>query len=636
MLKQYVVILIATLCSFFTEAALQAKQQHELRSGSLELFAAPSPYPSRNESTRVVATENANSANETRQRLKALQQGLWAIEAAQTKAANHAEEQLKRLSDAAGRLEGAPPSEKETIQSEVAQMEHLLSEGNDTAGRLMTFNSSIKAADDGPHGLARLQTVPLLVVLPVVGGFATFLTRREWCEQAWAACMNQVYELPRSNSAESSRVYMFDNARFLLQVLVVYGHVTKWQSLHRPNMVEEQVWSLAPMWWARSFHIPMFAFISGMLSKGALTEARVVRIVERILVPLILLFFYYKYTESPSPPGGVVYDPIVCPWDRGSLEGWFLVAYLEWRVVGAVLLSLFSPCAVLIASYFLSWYTGYWHDRWPGWDSPTTQMFALLPFYMTGALLPMASVKLMSVPRVRGMFLGLAAFILSAHICVGLAATSWEDNRIPGEEQIPYSGAAWAEPYRTFNNWGIMKTRFPYFGPSKTAGVMIAQGDGWDYYTAWTKRMAAQFLIIWPAGLSFFALVPQQKTFFSELGQYSIYSYLLHPLLLVRGPFNIPKLLKGPMASHGLIVYHILTLLLALLVTTLLTSNVTRCWAKYLIEPHWLSRFWKEPASAAAVASGEKTAAAAAPAAPASANALQVAKPSSSDNAQKA
>jgi len=332
-----------------------------------------------------------------------------------------------------------------------------------------------------------------------------------------------------------------------------------------------------------SFHMQMFTLVSGIVAKGALNEDRVARIVERIVVPFMIIH-YLRWTFEVSGSVGDTWwlKEVVCaPWSLDVRENWYLVAYVEWRILGAVLQSLFSPQAMLIVSYFISWFTGYWHDVATfGETSPILQALALFPFYVTGMLLPLQATKLIAVPHVRVCLAGLALLILAMHV--------WAAASTITDPESELSANAWMVDYASFFDWANQEAKYSYFGIQESVAGM----DPFVYYTAWTSRLASQFLIAWPTGLAFLALVPQQRTFFSDLGQYSIYAYVLHPFFI---RFFLLGRVKEVMLSQGLLLFQVMAILLSTGLTLFLMSFATRCWARYIFEPTWIRVFWKTP-----------------------------------------
>mmetsp|Transcript_64450 Transcript_64450/g.153825 ORF Transcript_64450/g.153825 Transcript_64450/m.153825 type:complete len:540 (+) Transcript_64450:144-1763(+) len=435
----------------------------------------------------------------------------------------------------------------------------------------------------GATGISSTFSIALRMLLAgvVISIFIAACLRRDLGERAWSRCADQTQQLP-SQEADGDRVYFFDNARVLLQVLVVYGHIVFYYNLHTPTSphLQGHTWSVSLYNWATSFHIEMFTLVSGIVAKGALNEDRVARIVERIVLPFMIIHsLRWIFFVSGSVGGTWWLKEIVCaPWSMEAKENWYLIAYVEWRILGALLQSLFSPQAMLIASYLISWFSGYWHDVPAyGLTSPTIQALSLLPFYVTGMLLPFHAMKIIAVPRIRGCLAGLAILILAGHVWAACAIT----------DPKPQHPVFWMGSYASWQLWAHSPEKFSYF----SRGAAAAGMDPLVYYTAWTSRLACQFLIAWPTGLSFLALVPQRRTFFSDLGQHAIYAYVLHPFFI---RFFMMGRMKGVMLSQGVLLFQVMAILLSTGLTLFLMSPATRCWAKYIFEPTWIRVLWKE------------------------------------------
>jgi len=423
--------------------------------------------------------------------------------------------------------------------------------------------------------------VRTLVAVGVIGVLLLCGIQRDWCDSVSEYLMKVANEVPiEGSSPAGDRLQLLDNAKFLLQVFIVYSHLVRYQRPTGNNPFSNERLPVAryvtlPHWFD-CFAMPLYALITGYVNKRAPDQVRVRRVVERILFPFVFFtwvqwyMFQLPHTEQARNESIVNVGIIPAPWSANPCHLWYLGAYLHWYIIGAVFQCLFTSYGMLTSAYILSWYSGYWVDPQVG-ESVTGQALALLPFYISGLVLPKPSLKLLSIPKVRLFFacLGVTSLLLSVLIPIPGGDMFWDAD-------VDY------------------KIRKPYsWGTSYDLSI-----DPLKYFFVWTQRVTLQVLVVWPSVLGFLALVPQQKTFFTELGQQSIYCYIFSQIIL-KWILMHPRLKSGfdMMQSHGVLLYELFILVISVAVALLLMSPLTTCWARYLIEPPWISKLWKQTPS---------------------------------------
>ena len=172
-------------------------------------------------------------------------------------------------------------------------------------------------------------------------------------------------------SISSDRVYFVDNCRFVLETLVITKHIISFFFKHAAHCNLDCWWLTGFSLWCESFHMPLFACCSGLLSKGYLTPARAKRTIMRVVTPFLLLnYFVYPaqnaYLHMDGTPvhgymslyGG---DIIPTPFEHQAIT-WFLYSWMTWRIITGVFLSTLSPHFTLAVCYVISWISGYWFD----------------------------------------------------------------------------------------------------------------------------------------------------------------------------------------------------------------------------------------------------------------------------------
>lgn len=119
----------------------------------------------------------------------------------------------------------------------------------------------------------------------------------------------------------------FDNVRFFLIFLVVFGH------LMRPYVYDSPT-IYALYMTIYSFHMPAFIFISGFFAKGIMRPGYIKKTAGKLLIPLVIFqviyaVFYYWIEHEDAPSVSL----LIPEWSL-----WFLISLFFWHVLllGAV------------------------------------------------------------------------------------------------------------------------------------------------------------------------------------------------------------------------------------------------------------------------------------------------------------
>jgi len=142
------------------------------------------------------------------------------------------------------------------------------------------------------------------------------------------------------------RNYTLDNAKFLMILLVVYGH-----------MIEPLIWQYASLkslfLSIYSFHVPVFVIISGMLTSAKDTPGKTARLFASLSAPIIVFTVLYE---------------LACIITQGAVSNefkhfvpyrvmWFLWSLFAWRLFLPVIMKCRFPLLTvtgiaLLAGYF--------------------------------------------------------------------------------------------------------------------------------------------------------------------------------------------------------------------------------------------------------------------------------------------
>lgn len=346
-----------------------------------------------------------------------------------------------------------------------------------------------------------------------------------------------------TSAGPKNRVPFWDNARFLCIILVVAGHAI--QRMSRGSDPAYGVYLLI-----YTFHMPAFAIMSGYFSKaGEPTRTAMKRVISDIIVPY-LIFETIWTLVSWGVSGRLNVNYATASWTL-----WFLLALAAFRILLPYLALLRWPVLITIA---LSVAAGYV----PALNGTLAlnRVIGLLPFFVIGWWLKDRDI----VARTRMLdrrSIPLTALAGSLMAGTFLVATLF------------------ADVFRSENlqRWFFFKQTYdelflPDGSPVGSWGGLVRVGV-----------IAFALLMCW----AFFMLVPRGEYWWTPLGGYTLYVYLLHTFVLY-------PLRETPRADgHGTItvglepdgVWLILLLAGSIVLTFVLSSRPARALTKPLIEP---------------------------------------------------
>lgn len=336
--------------------------------------------------------------------------------------------------------------------------------------------------------------------------------------------------------APRQRVPFWDSARFACIVLVVVGHAV--QRLAQDSDISMTLYILI-----YSFHMPAFAIISGYFSKGDAPGGRqMARVLTDIVLPYVIFEGLWTLTKF------LVHGNTTVNFTKPSWTLWFLLALAIFRLVLPYLALLRWP---LLWAVLISVTSGYL----PNLDSTfaLNRTLALLPFFVLGWWLNEHDI--------------MARFRLLAH-------RPW---------WVPLAGlavlaAAACVLWFGLDGWQEMHLRRWFFYDSSYASL----GN-----SAWWAGGVRLLLLVVAVILTsaFLALIPLRKMWWSHLGQYTLYVYLLHTFVLY--PFRESGVLRG---LEPVWFWLPLVVVLSVGLALVLASKPVRIVFRGLVEPRprWL------------------------------------------------
>lgn len=148
------------------------------------------------------------------------------------------------------------------------------------------------------------------------------------------------------------RYYLLDNAKIALILLIIFGHLIELN-------IGKSITYKAIYLTIYSFHIPMFVFISGVLSKGQISSAYIKRNISGLIIPLLVFQVLYEILELMVHGSLSAHTTNLQPyWIL-----WYLISLFTWRLMLSAFIALrypifLSTLIAIIAGY--SSCTGYY------------------------------------------------------------------------------------------------------------------------------------------------------------------------------------------------------------------------------------------------------------------------------------
>ncbi|MCA6608876.1 acyltransferase family protein [Bacillus safensis] len=272
----------------------------------------------------------------------------------------------------------------------------------------------------------------------------------------------------------SSRDSYFDNAKFLLIFLVVFGHLLR-------SFIHDNDWMLYLYKFIYTFHMPAFILVSGFFAKGFRKPGFMKKVAVKLIIPyLIFQVIYSVYYYLLQDQSMANLNPIDPQWSL-----WFLISLFFWNL----LLIPFSKLPfhwAMIVSLSIALLVGYVDSISDTLSLSRT--FVFLPMFLAGFYLKKQHFEFIRTSKGK-----LAALVVL--MAVSLFCYFYE---------FDYSFLFGSKSYASLGDEGMI---------------------------AAMKRMA-WYLLAFGATFSFFALVPTRRFFFTKWGTRTLYVYLLHGFVI--------------------------------------------------------------------------------------------------------
>ncbi|MFC7784615.1 MULTISPECIES: acyltransferase family protein [unclassified Rossellomorea] len=274
------------------------------------------------------------------------------------------------------------------------------------------------------------------------------------------------------------RDYYFDNAKFILIFLVVFGHLIR-------SYIESDPFILSLYKTIYTFHMPAFILVAGFFAKGFYKKGYIQKLAKKLILPYIVfqliytVYYYFLYQKSTFEV-----DPLNPHWSL-----WFLISLFCWNALLYVFIKWFKfkPGIGLTIAFSIGLLVGF-ADVISNYLS-LSRTFVFFPIFLMGYYLEKEHFEYFKTSKAR-----IVAGTLFILVFLGMYF-------------IPEFSDKWllgSKPYGDFegNNAISLAVRaFVYL----LNVVMI---------------------------FSFFTFVPTKRRFFTKWGKNTLYVYLLHGFLI--------------------------------------------------------------------------------------------------------
>lgn len=324
-------------------------------------------------------------------------------------------------------------------------------------------------------------------------------------------------------ASSANRSQYFDNAKFLLIFLVVFGHLI--------SPIKEKDGILFTLYsFIFLFHMPAFILISGYFAKSFKKKGYLFNCMKKILVPYLIFqmiysIFYYLNGHEESIQFNLL-DPHWTLWFLISLFFWnvflYVFAYLRWWG--------------LMAAVGLGIAIGYYDDA--GSFLSLSRTFVFFPYFLLGFLIEGKHLKAILTTK----FSRPIGIVVMVAILL-VFATGFPKDAIP---------------------WLLGDTSYAGMGGQELTDGLIR---------------AAQYGITLITIFGFLTLIPSKRLKFTVIGERTIYVYLLHGFIIKGIHGLIPDKILAAMPGN-----YLFLILISLLICITLGSYLIKKYTRPIIE----------------------------------------------------
>jgi fucose 4-O-acetylase-like acetyltransferase len=338
---------------------------------------------------------------------------------------------------------------------------------------------------------------------------------------------------PAAPPAPAGRVALWDNARLIVMVLVVFGHLI--ESIRGTGAVDD----LYAVVYA--FHMPAFLLMSGVFaSSDRLSPKRLAGTAQLLATWLVVEFAWVLLRivngDHPFPATFLVMPK----WGA-----WFLVSLFTMRVLLPYIALLPHP---IVLSSLVALGVGLIPSI--GQQFSVSRTLTLLPFFLLGWAIKQRELDRRAWFRAPSVPLRLAALVTFA---VGAAAVLL----LMAMPHFSWELLTWRRGYAAM-----------HYGPLHGVALRAA-----------TLALAAVMTF------ALLLLVPRRTRWFTRLGENTLYVYVLHiPIIQAFQTWHLDtRIAQVPLSA-------VVAFAVAIVITFVLSQPVVKRLTQWILEPRWLFR----------------------------------------------
>eukprot|EP00747_Dinoflagellata_sp_TGD_P146566 gnl/TRDRNA2_/TRDRNA2_176706_c2_seq16.p1 gnl/TRDRNA2_/TRDRNA2_176706_c2~~gnl/TRDRNA2_/TRDRNA2_176706_c2_seq16.p1 ORF type:complete len:1134 (+),score=129.58 gnl/TRDRNA2_/TRDRNA2_176706_c2_seq16:80-3481(+) len=375
----------------------------------------------------------------------------------------------------------------------------------------------------------------------------------------------------------SKRSHHLDNTKVVALFIVILSHLLYYNINHQwgeqPSYDDWRTWLYGSEAFLESLlsgisvvMMPMFCFVSGIVSQGDVTQERVNRFIQNLVLPTLIWIFVAKpVVLNTLTQQGTLGDNLTNLLNfRSFHQEWYLQAMVLWRGSAFLIWSHLRPAFSLCIMFALSSYAGY-VDFSSVWWLQLDPALGFLPYFAIGYVFPYASMLHASgrIKQLSTKLLALAFVLVWAFVLLPQGMGPLPDGHV---------------------NY-------------KSSGIGLV-ATSWDFSLFWMRRLAKLVLDMVPTLVLMFVVVPHDQVFFSWIGPHTLFPYLLHEIanywrnmLILQLP--LPHITSG--AGHAAVIMLHVPYIMG--VIWLCASSQCRWAFAWCLKPTWLLWLYRPPPS---------------------------------------
>jgi fucose 4-O-acetylase-like acetyltransferase len=312
----------------------------------------------------------------------------------------------------------------------------------------------------------------------------------------------------------------FDNAKFILIFLVVFGHLIR-------SYIESDPFILSLYKTIYTFHMPAFILVSGFFAKGIMKQGYIGNLAKKLILPYIMfqiiytVFYYFQDHQSTF-----IMDPFDPHWSL-----WFLISLFCWNALLYIFIKWFKlkPLYGLCIAFSIGLLIGF-ADEISNYLS-LSRTFVFFPLFLLGYYMKKEHFDYFKTGKAR--LIASIAFLL---VFLGMYfMPEFSDKWLLG-----------SKPYEELGGENI-----------------ISLGMRAIVYTL-------NILMVF----GFFTFVPQRRQLFTKWGKNTLYVYLLHGFII--RTFRGSELESTIDPKQSLVVLLIVSLMITMLFSTKILTSITQ------------------------------------------------------------